>query len=240
MEKKIYVPTTDDLYIMQDLGANIYQYLLIKTVESLIIEGLKYKNKGMLKSAYKYIRENPDIAHAICLLYPQELEYSECAKYDVLLCESLISRKNSASIYELDNLSKFKPIIQNNISILNKVISCLGEELPNNPKYRFTYKSSELLDNIFGVKLDNYHMITPSNYECLSAIEPAYALKFLNELSVDEIKKLLKYGMNKYLERYGLDRTIGYEYANKDVLTSPDTNIKRLIKCINQNKENIY
>ena len=80
--KKVYIPTMDELYQMQDItdGHSIYKYILIKAIESLIIDGINYPNKGMLKSAYKYLRENPDIAYAICKLYPEEIKYSEYAK----------------------------------------------------------------------------------------------------------------------------------------------------------------
>ena len=56
--KEMYVPTMDELYLMQDMGSNIYRYLVAKVVEKLILEGVNTPAKGMLKSAYKYLREN--------------------------------------------------------------------------------------------------------------------------------------------------------------------------------------
>ena len=38
--KEMYVPTMDELYLMQDMGSNIYRYLVAKVVERLILEGV--------------------------------------------------------------------------------------------------------------------------------------------------------------------------------------------------------
>ena len=83
--KKVYIPTMDELYQMQDMtnGQSIYKYILIKAIESLVIDGVNYPNKGILKNAYKYLKENPDIAYAICRMYPSEIKYSEPGKYVV-------------------------------------------------------------------------------------------------------------------------------------------------------------
>ena len=65
--KKIYFPNMDKLHQIQSIvgGDNTYRYLLVKAIESLIVDGINYPNKGILKSAYKYIKENPDIVHSI-------------------------------------------------------------------------------------------------------------------------------------------------------------------------------
>ena len=95
--KKVYVPTMDELYLMQDIsnGQSMYKYILIKAIESLIITGINFKDKGILKKAYKYLRENPNIAYAICSLYPEEIKYSEYAMNDIDLCLNTINRKNN-------------------------------------------------------------------------------------------------------------------------------------------------
>ena len=100
--KKVYVPTMDELYQMQDItcGHSMYKYILIKAIESLIIDGINNQNKGILKHAYKYLRENPDIAYAICSLYPEEIKYSEYAKNDTILCLDLIMAQTPATIGE--------------------------------------------------------------------------------------------------------------------------------------------
>ena len=94
--KQVYVPTMDELYLIQDevTGYNLYKYLLVKAIESLIMEGINLPNKGILKNAYKYLRENPEIAYAVCRLYPEEIKYSEYARNDMDLCEELITNED--------------------------------------------------------------------------------------------------------------------------------------------------
>jgi len=40
--KKIYIPTTDELYELQSLGTNIHKYLISKVIETLIMEDTIY------------------------------------------------------------------------------------------------------------------------------------------------------------------------------------------------------
>jgi len=231
------MPSMDELYKMQDMGADIYNYLKAKVVESLIIEGINYKNKGILKSVYKYLREDYDIAYAICRLYPDEIKYSNVASNDVNLCYDLISNTYDNSIYGLDNLVYFNEEsgIYSNYSIVTKTIDILASKLENNPKYRFSYKENKLLDDIFGrIVIPNSknlrYEILPfeSDYFkiLLMKIEPAYGL------ILDKENKLgLSYLVNNYIRRYHIDTN----YENKDILTNQTVEVKRLIKCINQN-----
>ena len=104
--KKVYMPSTKDLYIMQDKGMNIYKYLLVKAIESIIMESVVYKkNESILLNIYKYLRENIDINLAICSIYPEEIKHSLYAKNDIKLCLKLTSTdyEQDKSIYNLDN-----------------------------------------------------------------------------------------------------------------------------------------
>ena len=80
MEKKIYVPTEEELYTMQEMGANVYKYLMIKAVESIILDGKNYPSKGILKNAYQYVQEDPYLSYMISLMYPNEVQYSKRAR----------------------------------------------------------------------------------------------------------------------------------------------------------------
>ena len=135
--KEMYVPTMDELYLMQDIGSNIYRYLVAKVVERLILEGVNTPAKGMLKSAYKYLRENYDVASAVCTLYPEEMQYSEILKYDPSFCLKLIEEPKPLDT-SLDNLSYFDEGTLSNVSVMNKTITRLNKVLINKPKYRFT------------------------------------------------------------------------------------------------------
>ena len=234
--KEMYVPTMDELYLMQDMGSNIYRYLVAKVVERLILEGVNTPAKGMLKSAYKYLRENYDVASAVCTLYPEEMQYSEILKYDPSFCLKLIGEPKPLDT-SLDNLSYFDEGTLSNVSVMNKTITRLNKVLIDNPKYRFTYKQSKLLDDIFlgRVNLDN---IGYDEKMLLLSIEPAYLVKcYQNYLKsfegTKDLKQVLEYGIFDFCYRYNVSNWLGSEYKGKDILTNQPTEVKRLIKCIN-------
>ena len=234
--KEMYVPTMDELYLMQDMGSNIYRYLVAKVVERLILEGVNTPAKGMLKSAYKYLRENYDVASAVCTLYPEEMQYSEILKYDSSFCLKLIEEPKPLDT-SLDNLSYFDEGTLSNVSVMNKTITRLNKVLIDNPKYRFTYKQSKLLDDIFlgRVNLDN---IGYDEKMLLTSIEPAYLVKYYQNYlksfeGTKDLKQVLEYGIFDFCYRYNVSNWLGSEYKGKDILTNQPTEVKRLIKCIN-------
>lgn len=234
--KEMYVPTMDELYLMQDMGSNIYRYLVAKVVERLILEGVNTPAKGMLKSAYKYLRENYDVASAVCSLYPEEMQYSEILKYDPSFCLKLIGEPKPLDT-SLDNLSYFDEGTLSNVSVMNKTITRLNKVLIDNPKYRFTYKQSKLLDDIFlgRVNLDN---IGYDEKMLLLSIEPAYLVKYYQNYlksfeGTKDLKQVLEYGIFDFCYRYNVSNWLGSEYKGKDILTNQPTEVKRLIKCIN-------
>lgn len=244
--KKIYMPSDDVLLKMQELGGDINTYLLIKAVESLIVDGVNYPNKGILKNAYKYLRENPKLVHAICLLYPEETKYSEVAKYDARLALDLVDKSTSREIYTLDNLSYFSSTATSNSDIVSHTIDKLYEKLPKSPEYRFEYKKSWLLEDIFSTQILNKMQFHDYRaMEHLSCIEPAYAVLIPNANNSDrnrtEYLKAMRenfvtYGIRAYARRYGLDQVEKREIN----LKSPDEETKRLIRCINHDKSNLY
>ena len=234
--KETYVPTMEELYLMQDVGGNVYKYLVAKAAERLILEGVNTPAKGMLKSTYKYLRENYDVALAVCSLYPEEMKYSEILKYDPSFCLKLIEEPKQLD-NSLDNLSYFDDGTLSNVSVMNKTITRLNKVLIDNPKYRFTYKQSKLLDDIFlgRVNLDN---IRYDEKILLTSIEPAYLAKYYqNYLKSFESTKtpdeVLKTSIFNYCNRYNVSNCLGSEYKEKDILTNQPTEVKRLIKCIN-------
>ena len=238
--KKVYIPTEEQLYLMQEQGANLYKYLLVKAIETIIMDIKINKNytgndKYIINSIKnKLIRENPYIEQAICRLYPEELPHTIYAKRETYLCLALIQEeyKQDNSIYNLDNLSYFdngQGVLTNNI-VVSRTIKTLVDKLPLSPEYRFEYRQSKLLDDIFGCCLSNRFLSIP--YSELAKIEPAYLLN-KNELiqGLQEKIKLNEY-INDYAKRYGIQSFELTEYENKDILTNPDACVKRLIKCI--------
>ena len=234
--KEMYVPTMDELYLMQDMGGNVYKYLVAKVIEKLILEGINTPAKGMLKSAYKYLKEDYDVASAVCTLYPEEMKYSEILRYDSSFCLKLIEEPKPLD-RSLDNLSYFDTSAFNNIPVMNKTITRLNKVLLDNPKYRFTYKQSKLLDDIFLVRV-NLDTIGYDEKILLASIEPAYLVKYFEYYSsllkgTKTPDEVLKTSIFDYCHRYDIANWLGQKYRNKDILTNQPTEVKRLIKCIN-------
>lgn len=254
--KEVFMPSMDELYQMQDRGANVYKYILVKAIESIICYGLNYPSKGMLKNAYKYLREDLEISRAVCTLYPEEMEFSEVSSYDGVLCDRIVT-SSECKPCGLDNLCRFNSDVTLDHLRLAKIIIFLEKEISKNPKYRFEYigydstffkrGANRLLDDIFGRKISDKELMfmlrdfRENTVDALTKIEPAYAISladcFFLRCFGDEPDKIrterLYTGINSYAERYGISSTVGTEYFRKDILTNPDTNVKRLLKCIN-------
>ena len=257
--KEVFMPSMDELYQMQDRGANVYKYILVKAIESIICNGLNYPSDGMLKNAYKYLREDLEISRAVCTLYPEEMEFSEVSSYDSVLCDRIVT-KTECKPCGLDNLCRFNSDVTLDHLRLANIIIFLEKEISKYPKYRFEYigfdsiflkrGANRLLDDIFGRKIsDKELMFMLGNFrenavEALIKIEPAYAISLANcfflgcfgaEADKTRTERLYT-GINSYADRYGISRNVGSEYYNKDILTNPDTDVKRLIKCINDRR----
>ena len=205
--KKVFIPSMDDLYKMQDMHINILPYLYAKAIERLCIEYNNYPKMGsILRNEYKYLREDPVIAKAICMMYPSEIMYSDIVKYDAGLAMKLISEPKNNDIYRLDNISYFGNNLDSNLLIQKEVIRILYNEIYSNPKYRFEYKNSNILDDI--------------TKKQLGYIEPYYGLD----------SDMLSNMMERYVNRYGID----YTSNNKDILTNQTIEVKRLFRCIDR------
>ncbi len=232
--KKIYMPSMDTLYQMQEMKANVYGYLYVKAIESIILDGINYPNKGMLKNAFNYLKEDYTIATSIGRLYPEEVKYSVVAQNDVKLCLDLLDSKGKISSSPLDNISSFTDGVYENTNVFIKIISLLEEELRNNPRYRFEYPGSRILDKIFNgeIEKDNLPILYRNEViKALTSIEPAYA--FMKEDNIIRKSDFLDNGISRYLSRYHILPGFGNDYRGKDILTEPESNVKRLLRCIN-------
>lgn len=243
--KKLFMPTTEELYEMQDKGANIYKYILTKAVEAIAIDGTNRPMKGKLKFAYNYLKEDPEISHAICRMYPDEVMYSEFAQNDVQLCTELLKQESSSVIYNLNRLALFKENAIDTPFIIDEVVKILSSELPKEPRFRFNYRDNKLLNEIFGGDLELGCAILDKTKSSIisniTRVEPYYAIKFGSDeifnkatSSIPNSKTLLIEGVNTYASRYGISINAGLEYYGKDILTNKPEEIKRLLKCIKQ------
>lgn len=203
--KKVFIPNDRELGKFEQLGVDTDKYLAAKVVEILLMEGIKYPNKNYFNGEYKYIREDPTIAHSVCLVRPEAINYSDVAKYDSDLCLKLLDRNNEHNS-NLDVIVGFSDSIINNQLVVKKIIKLLFQEIRKNPDYRFTYKVNNFLDNIFEGKFEydrsilqdrrNYHFMY-----MLGAIEPYYVLSSLDK---GNNGKLLEEAMNEYIGRYDI------------------------------------
>ncbi len=239
MEKKIYLPDMDTLMKMQSMGGDVYRYLETKAIESIIMRGIEYPNEGILKNTYKYLRENPHIAYPICTLYPSEVKYSQVAQSEPALCLKVLQSNYSKSKSSLDQLASFNDSAFENLSVVLTVIRMLEEELTKNPRYRFEYTPNTLVDKIFNGEFSSdiekwmfYRRSKDENLQSLANIEPSYAAA-IDDPRIDT-RSILAIGIRKYAGRYQIDPRSSYGYIGKDILTHPDGNVKRLIRCIKE------
>ena len=222
---------------MQELagGDYLYRYILTKAVESIVMN--KPLDKNLLEDETKSIREDYYIQKAICYLYPEQVAYSECMQMENSFALDLLKRQPSNIIYNIDNIRHFDPMTQYSYDVIKKVISILVQDLPKTPTYRFEYKDNPLLDSIFGCKIDKLieHLYSYAYYSGeLIELEPAYGILLPDKAFICQENRisLLQSGISRYHNRYGISSVIGNEYANQDILSNPDANVKKLMKCI--------
>ena len=232
--KKVYIPTENELKIMQSYNANIYKYMTVKAIEAIIIDGINYPRKGKLEHQFKYVKENPDIARGVCLLYPEEINYSEVAKFDFDLCKSIIFNRDKPN--NLDNINYFDKTILDNYLIFEYVVAELYDNMHKNPKYRYTYKdNNKLLDDIFSNNIPFEKAIyKESIFIKLASLEPAYILKLGSSLPFGIIENYYKNAINEYAKRYHIDDTLGNEFISKDIISNKNDNVKRLVRTMKQ------
>lgn len=263
--KNIFMPPKEGLKKMQELGADVYSYILIKTIETLIADGINLSAKGILNpnTTYKYILEDPEIVLPICKLYPELINMFDYAKNDSELCIELLDKDTSDSKCNLDKMIYFdENLLCSNRLIIEKVVKLLALELTKNPKYRFTYQSSTnngkniLLDKILSTTLisdESSSSLASSIHNSelirnLSLIEPYYAIKLDDSfyssivLKDSEIplarQQLLINSVESYKKRYGINNS--NPYSKEDIISKPNEKVKRLLRNIKINDINLY
>lgn len=242
--KKVYIPSDETLEKMQELaGAEyLYGYILVKAVESIVMN--KSLDKNLLEDEAKSIREDYYIQKAICYLYPEQVAYSENMQMESNFAIDLLKKQPSNIIYNIDSIRHFDPMTLYSSNVVRKVIGLLTKELLNEPTYRFEYKDNQLLDSIFGCELDKIRerlYCSPTYFRSelyflsdLIKIEPAYGILLPDECFTSQVNRAasLQSGIICYESRYDISKTIGNKYYNQDILSNPDTNVKKLMKCI--------
>lgn len=246
MQKKpIYIPTEEDICRLQkikdknDLNkVDIYGYLVGKVIEKLIVDYKFLKFKDIPAT------DILEVVHGVCYVYDMEIENSDYAQYDADLCHKLLSRRIDSEIENLNNLRRFSHSVQFNRTTISMAIDLLDEKLKDNPKYRFTYAKSELLDTIFGVDYQEFLSQPSYNMVKLIHIDPIYALKFDPRKLMPELinpdEKIMSYrlgmlleeGIRRYKQRFDLSEYIGYDYEHEDMTNPQNEQVKKLIKYL--------
>ena len=236
--KKVYIPTEDEIEKLKYLGINSYQYLLSKTVETLIMEDVIYEDIDMFDVAYEELHIE-EIRYALAMMYPEKIASSEFASNDLDLCRMLTKRvfREDKAIYQLDNLSYFNQdwIITGDDIVIENVSKFLAEHLTSQPRYRFDYKEpNKILDDIFACEIDS-DAITPKTYDDLLSIDPIYITK----LGLDLDKEKRNYSQNR---SFGLSRGLVryiYRYNMEKVdRTNQQEKVKKLVRYLDSHKQN--
>lgn len=103
---------------------------MLRLLKDYVLRYINYPKVGsILRNEYKYLREDPVIAKAICMMYPSETMYSDIVKYDAGLAMKLISEPKNNDIYRLDNISYFGNNLDSNLLIQKEVIRILYNEI---------------------------------------------------------------------------------------------------------------
>lgn len=225
MDKKVYMPTIEELYKMQSLGVNLYEYLYVKAMESLIISKLNFSyDCGELNFAYKRFNRDANAICAIQKIFP-ELELESFDSLNNLNFDVLgMSLEKTINFSNTTRMSSDKEIVDDT-----------WKKLQQFPRYRFIYPEDEGLDDIFYRRIKLEKNITDVMLmKKLVEIEPAYMLT--EEFTRFFSPFLLNYAIKVYASRYGLSPSLGHEYLGKDILDKKPSSVKRLFRCIEENK----
>lgn len=243
--KKVYIPTEEELYKMQNLmdnGTRTYQYLVAKVIEVLTMESVLEPDKPILDIAYEQFSEFPEIVYTISKMYPEQISRSEIAINDVQLCQYLIKSisKQDDSIKQLDEiLPQFESgtgVLSNN-GVVKSIAKTLSTGIQSYPKYRFEYKPNDTLDKIFSCEIKEYE-IPNSALDDFMSIEPAYSTKVDQSRMRGDLRSELVRNIVRYTSRYDVEEHRGIGYQRQGILPEPDKNVKKLIRCLQYHKNN--
>lgn len=176
---EVYIPTLEELEKLQSFGINIYNYILAKVIETIIMEDIIYEESDMFE-ILDSLDYDKNIIYAICKMYPQKISESIITSKDSQLIERLIRKigREDRVIYKLDDyLMNCDESILFEESVITSTIDFIAAHISSCPKYRFDYMGpNKLLDNIFGCKLSELKL-KPNTQDNLISIEPIYAVK---------------------------------------------------------------
>lgn len=239
--KKVYIPTMEELETLQKEGRDVYNYILAKVIETLIMEDTIYDEIDMCDTIYDEFEGNSAILYPICKMYPERINDSILSSTDIELRKRLIMsiRNEDSSIYRLDDY--LFGVSQETLfdeGIVSATANQLVKGLSTCSKYRFSYRGpNDLLDCIFNCEIP-LSQIPTNAYDDFIMIDPVYFLKlgFTGRKSKKERNyfNTLERAMIRYLSRYEL---MSFPYQEKDIVNSPDESVKKLIRHLENHRE---
>ena len=237
--KKVYIPTQEELYSLQNMGVNIYYYLLTKTIESILMADVIYEEEDMFDVAYDEFAEHPQIIYSIARMYPERIADSERASSDVNLCKKIIPTltQSTLSLKGLDYMMMFKEEVLKHPEVIETILTSLATKLQNNPRYRFEYQGpNDALDEIFACETP-VDKLTDSAIESIASIDPIYFVKLQENGSYETCLDEVKQAIIKRASMYGLN-AFGVRYTKDiDMLTNPNERVKKLMRCLDRHKQ---
>ena len=241
--KRVYIPTMDELYYMQKMGVSIHHYLLSKTIESLVMADVIYKEEDMFDIAYSELPECPEIIYTIAKMYPERIPSSEKAKSDANLCRQLIPTfaNRHETLQGFDNMRYFSNETLKDPKVIREIINTLSNKLQSYPRYRFEYLGpNDVLDELFGreISLDTI----PNNIlDALICIEPSYLIKvselFQTKKDIEELERAITRGSIRYAGRYSVNAYNHGNSKNNDILTNPNEPTKKLLRVLDRHRQ---
>lgn len=234
--KKVYIPTEEELLVLQKSGINIYNYLLTKTIESIIMVDVIYEEEDMFEVAYECFSEYPQIIFSMANMYPERIKGSQTASNDIDLCIQLASslKTQDKTIYGLDHTRSFSEDVLKNKAVISSIIMTLSQKLSLCPRYRFEYIGpNNALDEIFNCEIDTKNM-SLDTLLALTFIDPIYFVKGNCLASNQELLELAKKAAIRYSKMYGVD-ACDLRYNTNNLLANE--RVKKLIRHLDSHRQ---
>lgn len=270
--KKVYIPTQEELddmkKMMQTPDYMIYQYLMAKTIETLIMEDIIYEEIDMFEVAYKQFLDYPEIKYGLAKLYPEKISTSKYASQDSNLCSKLvldwtsnhyINEKNHP-IENLDNLTLFDDNVLQNPKVIESTIYALATNLHKYPKYRFTYQEpNALLDTIFSGEILEGCLRVGQIKAGLSNIDPIYNItirqilqsRIQNQIHIESLfenqdkqeisdssKKIFYSDCGRFIRKYITEIYNPHRKGEEYPVQNLDRRTKKLVRYLHNHKKN--
>lgn len=251
INKKVYVPTTEELEelkkILQKTNTyrnekTLYEYLIAKKVELIVANGgLEFFSQNE--------KEDYDIVYGVTNFYKEDIWCTPFTSSPIAK-KIILTDKIMDTEYGLDYLDRIDNKLCNDKEFVCQIVSKLKTILQKDPNYRFVYQNNKLLNDIFERKLSTniIKSCIKNDISSLTGIEPTYMLEISDEFifathySAEDYENLKNnknfkesfksYYLNKAIETYY------HNYINNPITKTSELKEKnkKLIRFLNEHK----